>query len=213
MRLERMGHLRVGPAPGEIFVTFWRCFYAQLRMYRLVTSQGSQYFYLLIVTSSTEIIIVRKQKHTKLVHNKQKRQSLLIKLTMTMALLATLNNKPQNWQCESNWYNYSYYCIKFHYCRLLPCISFLGFGWKLPTMAMVALVTAIGCLKKILLGWNYTHKKPELSGHLVAKQKDTGLWSSHFRVPAWFVLTKQCVDMLLPLCSGLFSGIASLVSL
>jgi hypothetical protein len=47
------------------------------------------------VTSSTEFIIVRKQKHTKLVHNKQKLQWSLIKLTMTMALLlTTLNNKP-----------------------------------------------------------------------------------------------------------------------
>jgi hypothetical protein len=42
-------------------------------------------------------MIVGKQKHTKLVHNKQKLQLSLIKLTMTMALLlATLNNKPQN---------------------------------------------------------------------------------------------------------------------
>jgi hypothetical protein len=49
-----------------------------------------------------EIFIVPKQKHTKLVQPKQKLQSSLIKLTMAMAFLATLNNKPQNWQCESN---------------------------------------------------------------------------------------------------------------
>jgi hypothetical protein len=48
------------------------------------------------VNSSTEIIIVRKQKHTELVQLKQKLQSSLIKLTMTMAFLATLNNKPQD---------------------------------------------------------------------------------------------------------------------
>jgi hypothetical protein len=48
------------------------------------------------VTSSTEIIIVGKQKHTKLVQPKQNLQLLLIKLTMTMAFLATRNNKPQN---------------------------------------------------------------------------------------------------------------------
>ena len=45
------------------------------------------------------------------------------------------------------------------------------------------------------------------------QNNEISVWDSILLVsPAWFVLTKQCVNMKLPICTGMFPVIASLAS-